>query len=194
MSESLADTSIGGDFCKSTIGPTLLPHEGQELTPRERKILWVLFQSIGHTWKDLHWAAKDSSTLKSSWLEFIEAKTGTDPSYAAEYSNAVQCIEELRFIYGSECETDDDPLTMEHPLFTKLLLENQIPKGPPLTRIAHAKKYVVDEFIHVNIVASGFKSFGEKGSRGRNYKGYLGGSRFNIRARVRDYDPKEGAE
>ena len=60
-----------------------------------------------------------------------------------------------------------------------------------MTRLAHTKKFVVDEFIRVNIVASGFKSFGGPDNNGRNYKGYIGGSRYNLRARVRNYEPSE---
>ena len=40
----------------------------------------------------------------------------------------------------------------------------------------------------MNVVASGFKSFG-----GRNYNGYIEGSRYNEKPRVRAYVPK-GAE
>lgn len=183
-------TPIGGDFCKERIPPGLIPRAGQQLTPRELGVLWVLFQAIGYTWKTLHPAVPDSSTLKSSWLEFIEAKSNTDPSYVAEYANAVMVIEELRDVYGDEAAE----LTMAHQLFTKLLLDNGIPPGDPATRIAHTKKYVIDEFIRVHITISGFKSFGPNGGKGRNYKGYLGGSRYNLRARVRSYDPDPGDE
>ena len=55
-----------------------------------------------------------------------------------------------------------------------LFLENDIPEGPPETRLAHAKKFVIDEFIRVNVVASGFKSFAAPDNNGKNYKGYLG--------------------
>lgn len=164
---------IGGDYCRATINPTLLPALGQTLTPYEKKRLWEIFQQIGVCWKDLFYLAKDSANLKSSWLEFIVAKTGSDPSYTAEYSNAVIVIDELIELYGKQ------------EAYDRLFFKNHIPDEAPTTHIAHAKKYVIDEFIRVNVVASGFKSFG-----GKNYKGYIGGSRYNLKAKVRSYQPK----
>ena len=177
MTENAGSKMIGGAFCKAELDPRLLPKEGQELTPYERGALWRLFQAIGRVWDNLHSSARDSANLKSSWLEFIEAKTRFEPSYVAEYSNAVLVVDELIELYG------------ESNAFKLLFLDNGIPEGPPTTRLAHAKKYVIDEFIRVNVVASGFRSFGPPGGRGRNYKGYIGGSRYNLKARVRHYEP-----
>ncbi len=75
--------------------------------------------------------------------------------------------------------------------FRRLFLENGIPDGPPTTRLAHAKTYVIDEFIRVQVVASGFKGFAQPASL--NYKGYVGGSRYIETPRVRAYQPKGGA-
>jgi hypothetical protein len=161
---------IGGEVCKAPLNAGLIAGEGHVLTDYERRALWRIFMEIGRCWDNV---LNDSDNLKSSWLEFIEAKTGSQPSYAAEYSNAVVVVDELIAQYG------------EKEAFTRLFLRNGIPSGPPLTRLAHAKKYVVDEFIRVNIVAGGFRSFG-----GKNYNGYLGGSRYNELSAVRDYQPK----
>ena len=165
------EVMIGGPFSHQEIGASLLPREGQNLTQIERDKLWRIFQQIGYFWDDLHSSAKDSANLKSTWLEFIEAKTTCEPTYVAEYSNAASVVDELIELYG------------EKKAFALLFQNNGIPKNPPrppLTRLEHAKKYVVDEFIRVNVVASGFKSFGCK-----NYSGYLGGSRYNLKPRVR---------
>lgn len=180
MSDQNDQQLIGGGFCHAPLAPGLLPRQGQELTAYERGALWRLFQHIGLVWENLHPSATDSANLKSSWLEFIDAKTQQEPSYVAEYSNAVLVVDELIEIYG------------EQEAYKRLFLDNGIPEGPPVTRLAHAKKYVVDEFIRVNVVASGFRSFGPRGGRGRNYKGYIGGSRYNIHARVRHYEPTSG--
>ena len=171
---------IGGKFCKKEIGPSLLNAAGQTLTQTEIDKLWKLFQAIGIFWKDLHPKKTDSSNLKSSWFDFLNAKTGSDPSYVAEYSNAVLCVDELIEVYG------------EAQAYELLFVDHGIPDGPPQSRLAHAKKYVVDEFIRVNVVASGFKSFGGPDYHGINYKGYLGGSRYNLRARVKFYEPEAG--
>jgi hypothetical protein len=158
---------VGGEFGKARLDPGLIVGEGQFLTDSERRMLWRIFQEIGRCWNNV---LNDSDNLKSSWLEFIEAKTTTSPSYIAEYSNAVQVVDELIEIYG------------EKEAFSRLFLRHGIPTDPPLTRLAHAKKYVVDEFIRVNIVAGGFRSFG-----GRNYNGYVGGSRYNELSVVREH-------
>jgi len=172
-SDSVA--AIGGDFCKDPLDATLLPGDGQALTDAERECLWGLFQAIGNAWDDV----RNENNLRSSWLEFIEAKTTAAPSYAAEYSNAVGVVKELVEIHGAE------------NAYALLFFRSGVsPSEPPLTRLAHAKRYVVDEFIRVNIIASGFKAFG-----GRNYKGYIAGSRYNRFPKVRAEKPRtEGDE
>lgn len=170
---------IGGFLCRDSVDSSMLSARGQKLTPAEYDSLWRIFQEIGRCWKNLFPKATDSANLKSSWLDFILAKTETEPSYSAEYSNAVVCVNELIEIYG------------EKEAYRRLFLENGIPDGPPLTRIAHVKKYVINEFIRVNVVASGFKSFGAPENRGRNYKGYLGGSRYNLHPKVRSYNESD---
>ena len=159
---------IGGPFCADQIGPGMIVGEGQRLTDDERDGLWRLFQQIGRTWDC---AKHDSLEVRSSWLEFVEAKSTVSPSYTGEYSNAVLVCDELVDVHGDDA-------------YQRLFFGNGIPPGPPMTRLAHTKRFVVDEFMSVQIVASGFKSFGDL-----NYKGFVGGSRFNIQARVRTWPP-----
>lgn len=177
MSDAALDPGIDPVACPrcfSPLEPGLLPGEGQTLTQYERDALWQLFVYIGRCWGNV---PKDSIGLKSSWLEFVEAKTAISPSYSAEYSNAVLVIDELIANYG------------EPQAFERLFFRNGIPSGPPLTALAHVKKYVVDEFIRVQIVASGFRGFGGK-NRGKNYNGFVRGSRYNWTERTRSFkDP-----
>ena len=166
---------IGGPFCQDSLEPGLIPVEAQVMTERERDVLWEMFVAIGVCWENVFEPTPghfNSSNLRSTWLEFIQAKTTQEPSYVGEYSNAATVLEELIEIYGKE------------DAYERLFLRNGIPDGVPRTRIAHAKRYVVDEFIRVQVTASGFKAFG-----GRNYKGYLGGSRYTIGGQVRSYKP-----
>ena len=129
-------------------------------------VLWRLFQEIGRTWDC---AKAGSNNIHSDWREFIQAKTGVAPSYTGEYSNAVSCVSELILTFGEE------------EAFRNLLIEHRIDgKAPPLTRFAHLKVYVVNEFIRVQVAKEGFKSW-----QGSNYKGFLGGSRFNRKPRAR---------
>jgi hypothetical protein len=159
---------IGGAFCAMEVGPNLIVGEGQRLTDHERDGLWRLFQEIGWAWEC---AKNDSLEVRSSWVEFVEAKSTVSPSYTGEYSNAVLVCAELEDVHADEA-------------YRKLFFDHGIPGGPPLSRLAHAKRFVVDEFITVQIVAGGFKSFGDL-----NYKGFVGGSRFNIQARVKTWPP-----
>lgn len=168
---------IGNLICQANADPGLFPGDGQELTQYHREVLWRVFVEIGKCWKNVKW---DSSNLKSSWLDLIKAKTEFAPSYAGEYINAVYVIQELIAMYG---ETD---------AFANLFLNNGIPDGPATTRLAHAKKYVINEFIEMQVLASGFKHFGGPNS---NYHGYVKGSRYSLMPEVREFiEAIEGAD
>lgn len=165
-------TPIGGTICAQDVGPTLIDHEDRCLTDEAKDALWDLFVEIGRCWGNL---ADDSIGVKSSWLEFVHVKTTDEPSYVGEYQNAIAVVQELVELYGPE------------HAFALLFLRNGIPPGAPTTRLAHAKRYVVDEFIRVQIVAGGFKGFGDP--HPLNYNGFIGGSRYNRLPRVRAYIP-----
>jgi hypothetical protein len=153
-------------YCNTAVSADLLPGDIQQLTAQELDVLWRLFQEVGRTW---NCTKTDSSNIRSDWREFIQAKTSVAPSYTGEYSSAVSCVSELILTFG------------EKEAFRKLLIDHGIDgKAPPLTRIAHLKVYVVNEFIRVQIAKEGFKSW-----QGSNYKGFLGGSRFNRKPRAR---------
>lgn len=160
---------IGGLICQAKTDPGLLPGDGQALSHKNRELLWRVFVEIGKCWKNVKW---DSSNLKSSWLDLIKAKTEFAPSYTGEYINAIYVVQELIDVYG---ETD---------AFTNLFLKNDIPGGPPTTRLAHAKTYVINEFIQMQVMASGFKHFGGPNS---NYHGYVKGSRYSLMPEVREF-------
>jgi hypothetical protein len=166
---------IGGEVCNEKVDPGMFVGDGQLLSHADREFLWRIFVEIGNTWKNVRF---ESSNLKSSWLEMVAAKTGVAPSYTAEYVNAVRVVRELISMYGKA------------DAFHKLFLDNHIPKAkkpndpapPTVTRLAHAKRYVIDEFIIMQVMASGFKHFG-----GKNYAGYVKGSRYNEIPLVREY-------
>ena len=164
---------IGGTICKSQVPAPLIDQEDKRLSIQERDALWDIFVEIGHSWKNL---TDNSANVKSSWLEFIQAKTESEPSYAGEYANAIAVVQELVVKYDRD------------HAFERLFLDNNIPEGPPTTRLAHAKHYVIDEFIRFQIVASGFKGFVQPSPL--NFKGYVAGSRYNETPRVRAYEPK----
>lgn len=182
---NLATTMIGGELGKQRLGSQLLAAEPRELTRTEIDGLWRIFVAIGTVWKNTVHA---SAGLKSSWLEFLSEKTRIQPSYVAEYTNALRVVDELIGIYKSDTEA-----------FERLFLDHGIPVNSLDTRLAHAKHFVVDEFIRVQIVAGGFKDFirpeqtsGIRPENVVNYNGFIAGSRFNRIKPVRTYEePRE---
>jgi len=178
-------TMIGGEVCKQQLASQLLPAEPRELTRAEIDGLWRIFATIGTTWKN---TVHDSAGLKSSWLEFLTEKSMIQPSYVAEYVNALEVVDELIKMY------------QETHAFEMLFLQNGIPldnKGNYHldTRLAHAKHFVADEFIRVQIVAGGFKNFIRPQEKIEirpenivNYNGFIAGSRFNRIKPVRPYE------
>lgn len=166
------DGMIGGPVCKGAVDATHIDHEDTFITEATRDGLWEIFVEIGRCWGNFD---DDSASIHSSWAEFIEAKIKSPPSYVGEYANAIQCVQELVQLYGRD------------EAYRQLFLDNGIPAGAPLTRLAHVKKYVVDEFIRVQIVAGGFKGFVTPSPV--NYGGYVGGSRYNRLPRVVPYVP-----
>jgi len=171
MAEPTGDP-IGGEISHATVAATLLDNEDRLLRQPEIDRLWEIFVEIGRSWGNMK---GDSTSIKSSWREFIQAKIDDPPSYVGEYKNCISVVQELVGLYGME------------EAFRRLFLDNGIPDGPPTTRLAHAKRYVIDEFIRVQVVAGGFKGFVQPGPL--NYNGYVGGSRYNLTPRVRAYRP-----
>ena len=177
----MTTSMIGGEVCKQQLASQLLPAEPRELTRAEIDGLWRIFVAIGTMWQN---TVHDSAGLKSSWLEFLTSKTRIQPSYVAEYVNALEVVEELIKIYK------------ETEAFEKLFLDNGIIPADSLdTRLAHAKHFVVDEFIRVQIVAGGFKNFIRPQQNPEirpdnivNYNGFIAGSRFNRIKPVRPYE------
>ena len=182
----VSDELPGGVICRTIVRPELFGSILQtnrqadsnpgELTAVERDKLWKMFVAIGNCWGTNNY---DSLGLKSSWLEFIEVKTSTAPSYLAEYVNALEVIDEWLSLYGPN----------ENEAFERLLVHHGIKTDPPTTRLSHTKTYVVDEFIKVWVVAGGFRAFGG-GFHAKNYNGFIRGTRYNISERVRSYKPK----
>ncbi|NQX40611.1 hypothetical protein SAMN05421820_10413 [Pedobacter steynii] len=160
---------LTGDICKDIIDPGLIQSEQHPLTAAQREFLWKLFVQIGNVWENVHY---ESSNLKSSWLEMVAAKTNVAPSYTGEYINATYVIQELIDLNGEE------------NAYRLLFLTYKQPEGPPTTRLAHTKAFVVNEFIIMQVMASGFKHFG-----GKNYHGYVKGSRYSKQDLVRVYKP-----
>ncbi len=152
-------------ICSEPLAAGLIKSSARPLKEDETEGLWRIFAAINDEWRLFHTRdpkhpVADASNLRSTWLEFVtlRADSGNYPSYVGEYENALEMLRALESVDGADA--------------VKTLLFAEEPS--PDTRLAHAKRYVVDEFITVMVIASGFKEFGA-----RNYNGFIGGSRFN---------------
>lgn len=161
--------------------PEVFSAEPRELNADEMEQLWELFHAIGTYWEN---TSDDSAGQRSSWTEFVILRAAERPSYIAEYESALKVIAELQ----AEFDADAFPTLFQHKLKAK---------DPCRTRMDHAKRFVVDEFIRMQIVAGGFRGFGSdadgtnrKNRRPLNYNGFVRGSRYNRFVQVRHYVPK----
>jgi len=186
------NSTIGGELSQTLITAELIFSEPCTLPANQIEKLWQIFAQIGEHWKDVY---NESKNLKSAWLEMIKAKTTQQPSYSAEYINAVLVIDELTQLYG------------EQEAYKTLFFSYKIPQSQPenkksqpilTTRLAHAKYYVIDEFIRMQVLSGGFKHFGGQSNasgevvkvQGVNYKGFVKGSRYSNENLVRTFKAK----
>ncbi|MEO0576570.1 MAG: hypothetical protein AAF004_13990 [Pseudomonadota bacterium] len=175
-------TMIGGDHCYQPLAPSLLPTNPRPLAENEIESLWRIFAAIGDAWQNTR---NHSIGLRSTWLEFVNQRATTRPSYVIEYTNATVVLDELIALYG------------EQDAFHKLFFANNIPDGPPVTALAHAKHYVVNEFMSVQVVAGGFRDFiapsapDTQAAFSINHRAYIAGSRYGRLPPVRVYKGKK---
>ena len=156
----------------------IFPADGRRLSDDELKGLWEIFSAINQKWSlfcDEHGKPTEHALYRgrSSWREFVRLRAnpehpGQGVSYIAEYENAIDVVAELKRV--------DRDRAFEL-LFAVGTREAEAPPAEAkitTESLRHAKHFVVDEFMSVIVVAGGFKHFG-----GRNYNGYMAGSRFN---------------
>ncbi len=162
-------------FHQEVVGKDLLAAEPGSLPEGLEDFLWELLDEIGKRW---NFKAPSSGT-RSSWTEFVTLRCETKPSYLEEYRNAQEVVESLA-VSGSMDRVGD---LFNHTSPRKL--------DEHSTRIDHAKKLVIDEFLTVRIVAGGFREFGGRNKRAYNYNGFIRGTRYNRVMRVRAYQPEK---
>lgn len=154
---------IGGPISATELPQSLLPATPANLTSDEIEGLWEVFVAISTLW-----GSSELNPLhqRSQWLEFIEVRTTQPPSYVEEYRSALSVIEELKSLHPQDA-------------WNRLMLQHGAPAA--LTnRLAHARKFVVEEFIRVWLLTGGFKAYGAG-----NYNGYISGSRFAVQPSYR---------
>ena len=149
---------IGGAIAQEDVGSAMLSSALGKMDQPEMDGLWEVFDHIGRTW-----GAEDANPLyqRSQWLEFLHVKTQEDPSYVGEYRNGVEVLRELHQLYQEE-------------MWHKLFFEHGVGDSKT-SRLAHLRKFVVEEFIQVWLTSGGFKTYGAG-----NYNSYVSGSRFAV--------------
>ncbi len=155
---------IGGPISAEDVPALPFTSLPGELERDELERLWELFDHIGQAW----WPSGDSPLYqRSQWLEFVTVKCKEKPSYLEEYRSGLRVLNELKGAYGEAA-------------WEKLLFEHAVPAGPPTTRLAHFRRFVVEEFIKVWLTSGGFRAFGAG-----NYNSYVSGSRFAVKPAYR---------
>ncbi len=130
------------------------------------EVLWNLFNGIRGAWGSDACRTED---MASQWREFIQLKVVGSPSYFEHYRSACELLSELRQTHGDR-------------LYQYLFFDGELHRHPD-ARLVEFKRYVVDEFIRVYVSLGGFRSFG-----GKNYTGFVSGSRYRSQRPYRSYE------
>jgi hypothetical protein len=141
-------------------------NDSQSLAEHEIDELWKLFHAIHNSWGSESCRPED---MASQWREFIQLKATGSPSYFQHYQSACELISELRQTHGDR-------------LYQYIFFDGELHRNPDV-RLVEFKRYVVDEFIRVFISLGGFRSFG-----GKNYTGFVSGSRYRSQRPYRSYE------
>ena len=141
--------------------------KSERLSPEETDELWKLFNAIHAIWGGSTDCRVED--MASRWREFIELKVSESPSYLKRYMAACVLLANLRASHGDG-------------LYQYLLVDGKLHRESNRGLI-ELKRYVIDEFIRVYISSGGFRSFG-----GKNYGGFVSGSRFRSQRPYRTYE------
>ncbi len=151
---------IGGPVCAEQVGKGLIASEPGPVPTSVEMRLWRVVEQIGRAWEIQESTRR---ATQSQFRECVRLKAGESPSYLGEYESAVLVLDELEGMYGVP------------DAFDRLFFNHGIPEDDVESRLFHLKTFVVNELISVVVVSGGFRAFGA-----RNYKGYIGGSRFRL--------------
>lgn len=144
-------------IANENVGASILTSPDRSLTDAENATLLRLFGQIAQHWLFTIAPAQIEPFVR----DLIEARSVSVPSYRPEFLNAVMVCQAM------EAEVT---LDIRKVIFADTIVEEA---SAATTRLEHLKWYVVNEFIACFVALGGFKEFG-----GRNYKGFMGGSRY----------------
>lgn len=124
--------------------------------------LWQLYCNICEFWQ----TTDDPSFMRSDLFVFISNRIESNTKYMAEYANYIEVIDELIEESGDK------------QAYVKLFTDPLGNITPPVSKLARAKQFVVNEFISLNLALGGFKTFGNPNVADGillNYPGFIGG-------------------
>jgi hypothetical protein len=152
----------------------IFPAVGRPLSSNELNDLWRIFSAINQKWSLFCDDAGNASEhalyrVRSSWREFVRLRANPEhpwqgASYIKEYQNAIEIVYKL----------SDRAFDLLFAVGTKYAEAPPADVEISAECLRHAKYFVVNEFMSVMVATGGFKHFG-----GRNYNGYMAGSRSN---------------
>ncbi|EIR5212462.1 hypothetical protein LW682_004361 [Salmonella enterica] len=141
---------------EETIGMQLLSSPVRPLTAGELNELWSLVERIEETW----FTQRCANSIKPQWLDYVQTSVSYSSGLLGEYENALSVYKEV--------------LTIAPERASEMLILRPVPTLSTISsRLDHAKHFVIDRFIRCYVMLVGFQEFG-----GRNYNGYMAGSRF----------------
>jgi hypothetical protein len=138
------------------------------LAESQKAHLWELFKTLGAIWAF-------TNVSREELLMVVDLKTMTAPSYLAEYERAIDLYEVRRDTMGPtgtvQAMLKGSPL--EKSACRALSLDPSDPEDRATIRlrIAHAREFVLAEFIRLYLSRGAFKQFGLS-----RYPGYLAGN------------------
>lgn len=135
------------------------------LTDDELALLWDLFCAI-----PAHWGLTfNPQLLRSRWNDMVTVRSAGPPDRRPAFIDAAAVFAALRTNRLDHCKL----------IFSDTVVKE---KKPGMTRLEHAKLDVINDFLRCFVAMGGFRAFVPEG---RNYTGFLGGSRFREWAPVR---------
>jgi len=135
------------------------------LKEEELGLLWDLFCAI-----PTHWGLTfNTQLLRSRWNDMIAVRSSGPPDRRHAFVDAAAVFKALR---------------NQQPEHLKLIFSDTVVRESKdgMTRLEHAKLFVINDFLRCFVAMGGFRAFVPEG---RNYTGFLGGSRFREWAPVR---------
>jgi hypothetical protein len=117
--------------------------------------LWQLFTRMAARWQ----MAGEVELDENAFAQIIRAKTTLAPSYLTEYREARGILEEV------ERDMARDAAAFDQLFAVPIGLESF-----ELTRLGRLQKFVIGEFLELQMAYGGFRAFGY-----RNYRGWAGG-------------------